>query len=280
MRYRLLALDIDGTILDPYGKLPTAVRAAIATARERGLWVVLCTGRRFRTALPWARELDLEGAIVVHNGSIVKDIDSGRTLHESYLPAEHYREVVEFLRHRGSPLVYVDSFHEEIDILIDRASDQRVHAFQREYMDDNGQYFRTVEDLVEVERRDVIMISTMADEETLLRVRDEAHVRFGAEIRTHTLINKNYNGGILEFLSPASSKWIGLERIARDAGISPAEIVAVGDDTNDVEMIRHAGLGVAMQNAVDVVKDAADVVVRSNAEGGVAEAVERVLLAD
>jgi len=73
---------------------------------------------------------------------------------------------------------------------------------------------------------------------------------------------------------------IPLERLATDAGIATQEIAAVGDDWNDVEMIRRAGLGIAMGNAVDPAKAAATIVVRSNAEGGVVEALERVLLHD
>jgi len=279
VRYRILALDIDGTILDPYGKLPHAVRDAIGTARDRGLQVVLCTGRRFRTALPWARELELEGSIVVHNGSLVKDIGSGETLHEAYLPAEHYHDVIDFVRRRGSPLVYVDSFAESIDILIDRFSETRIHDYQRDYMTDHEPHFHTVDDLRDLDRSDVIMVSTMADEKTLHAVREEAHAEFGARIRTHTLINKNYNGGILEFLSPGSTKWHALERVASQRGVAPSEIVAVGDDTNDIEMIRGAGLGVAMANAVSEVRSAAQAETDySNEEDGVARFLEQHFL--
>ena len=98
MAYRILALDIDGTILDPYGKLTHSVRDAIAAARRRGLWVILCTGRRFRTALPFALELELSGAIVVHNGVVVKDIESGSTLSSDYLPPSEIPEVISFVR--------------------------------------------------------------------------------------------------------------------------------------------------------------------------------------
>ena len=66
MKYRLLALDLDGTVLDPYGGLTDGVRRAVAAAVEHGLQVVVCTGRRFRPARPWAQELGLEGASVVH----------------------------------------------------------------------------------------------------------------------------------------------------------------------------------------------------------------------
>jgi Cof subfamily protein (haloacid dehalogenase superfamily) len=274
--YQVLALDIDGTILDPYGSLPAAVRDSVAAARNRGLWVILCTGRRFRTALPWARELELEGSIVVNNGTLVKDIQSGETLRHAYLPIDEYAAVISFIRRRGSPLVYIDTYHDHIDLLTERCS--QTHAYQREYLNDNTDFFRTVDDLHRQPRSDVIMVSTMADEATLTEMREEARAEFGDRLRTHTLINKNYQGLILELLSPKSGKWPALEAITAEAGVAPEEIIAVGDDTNDIEMIRRAGLGIAMGNAAEEVKRSANRVVRSNAEGGVVEAIEQALL--
>ncbi len=276
MKYRIIALDIDGTILDPFGKLTGAVREAVAAARRRGIWVILCTGRRFRTALPCARDLDLEGAIVVNNGVLVKDIESGETLHHRYLPIEDYSEAISFVRRACPPLLYVDTYHEEIDLMTERIAE--AHRFQRAYLNDNTAHFHTVDDLRTPPRSDVIMVSTMADEETLLNLRDEARREFGDRIDIHTLINKNYQGVILEFMSPTAGKWSALEAVAARADVGPEEIIAVGDDTNDIEMIRRAGLGIAMGNAAPEVKESADVVVRSNAEGGVVDAIEKALL--
>ena len=276
MKYRIVALDIDGTILDPFGKLTGAVREAVATARRRGLWVILCTGRRFRTALPCARELDLDGAIIVNNGVLVKDLQSGETLHHRYLPIEECSEAIAFVRRVNPPLLYVDTYHEEIDLVTERIDE--AHRFQREYLADNTAYFHTVDDLRDRPRSDVIMVSTMADEKTLLRLRDEARVEFGDRLDAHILINKNYRGVILEFNSPKAGKWSALAAVAARAKVSPEEIIAIGDDTNDIEMIRSAGLGIAMGNSVPEVKEAANVVVRSNAEGGVVDAIERALL--
>ncbi|MBW2493665.1 MAG: HAD hydrolase family protein, partial [Deltaproteobacteria bacterium] len=167
-------------------------------------------------------------------------------------------------------------YHDQIDLLTETCS--QTHAFQREYLDDNTAFFRTVDDLHSQPRPDVIMVSTMADEETLTAMCEEAREEFGDRLYTHTIINKSYRGLILEFLSPKSGKWPALEAVATEAGVAPEEIIAIGDDNNDIEMIRRAGLGIAMGNAAAEVKQEADRVVRSNAEGGVAEAIEKALL--
>jgi hypothetical protein len=274
--YRILALDIDGTILDPYGKLPGVVSNAIAAARRRGLWVILCTGRRFRTALPFAEQLNLEGPMVVNNGVLVKDIESGATLRQKFLSAEDFQTIIPFVRRVGSPLTYVDTFHEQVDALMERCSN--THLFQQEYLADNGAFFQTVDDLRAQNRSDVIMVSTMGDEKTLLNLREEAQAQFGDQVHTHILINKNYHGVILEFLSPESGKWAALCAVAEQANVSPQEIIAIGDDNNDIEMIRGAGLGIAMGNASPAVQEAADRVAGSNAEGGAAKAIENALM--
>ncbi len=281
MEIRLVALDLDGTLLDPYGKLTSAVCSAVSrVTRHRELRVVLCTGRRFRTALPHAQALGLSGAIVVNNGAIVKDLTSGETLQHAYLPGSEFDEVIAHVRSHGPPLVYIDSYLDGVDILTERT--ERAHPFQREYVDDQGKVVTIVEDVAQMGqtgRERVIMVSTMADAESLVELRRSASTRFGDRIQTHSLINKNYQGQILEFLSPAAGKWPALERLAASWEIAPAEIAAVGDDTNDAQMLGRVGLGIAMGNALPEVRAAARLVVRSNAEGGAVEAIEQILAA-
>jgi hypothetical protein len=273
---RLLALDVDGTILDPYGALADGVRDAVDAARRRGMEVILCTGRRFRSALGPAQQLGLTGAIVVHNGVLVKDVPSGRTLADRFLPADVRSELLSLLREHGPPLVYVDSYHEGTDILTEDRD--RTHPFQRQYLDDIPDCVEFLSDLADTARPDVIMMSTMAEREPLEELRKKVLARLGDRVLSHMLINKNYRGHILEFLAPGCGKWSALRDVAAGMGVDPAEIAAIGDDTNDVEMIREAGLGVAMGNAVPEARQAADWVVRSNAEGGAVEAIRRILL--
>jgi Cof subfamily protein (haloacid dehalogenase superfamily) len=275
MRYRLLAVDLDGTLMDPNGMLTDAARQAVTEAQDAGLQVVLCTGRRFRTTLPVLRTLELEGCVVVNNGAVVKEIASGRTLHRDYLPAEIYPEVVALAREQGPPLVYVDSYPDETDILSETHS--KISSYQADYIERQAAHLCLVDDLVAARRDDVILVSQMADLEALRPLEERARQVLGARVKTHLLHNKSYGGYILELLSPSSDKWAALARVAADAGIAPPEVAAIGDDVNDIELVRRAGLGIAMANGAEETRAAANVVVRSNAEQGVVEAIERVL---
>ena len=109
MPYRLLALDVDGTLLDPDGELRDTVRQAIMAAQQAGLRVILCTGRRFRSARPWAQKLQLDGPIVVHNGALVKDVASAETQHCHPLPETLCRRGLAVLRQLAPPLIYIES---------------------------------------------------------------------------------------------------------------------------------------------------------------------------
>ena len=277
MAIRLLGLDLDGTALDPGGKLPAAVRAGVQRVRARDIRVVICTGRRFRTALPIARELRASGPIVVNNGVLIKDLENARSLHRALLPAPLYTQALSLLRELTPPLVYIDDFHGGCDFLTERVD--AAHPFQREYLSENIEFGRVVPNLAEAQPEGIVMMSAMADSESLTSLKARVQQTFGAQILTHSLANKNYQGDILELLSPASGKWNALWQLAQEWGVAPEEIACVGDDTNDAEMIANAGLGIAMGNASATARKAANVVVRSNAEGGAVEALEAVLLA-
>ncbi len=274
MTIRLVALDLDGTALDARGRLTRSVRDAVRRVRNRDIGVVLCTGRRFRTTLPIARELELTGPVVVNNGVLVKDLESGETLRDELLDPAFYDELLAFARNHSPPLIYVDAYHDGTDFLTERV--EAGHPFQQEYLADNAEFCRVVPDLADSRPGGVIMMSIMGD--SLGAMLEGAREAFGDRVRTQTLQNKAYRGEILEFLSPRSGKWRALLGLAREQGVEAQEIAAIGDDHNDVEMIAGAGLGIAMGNAVEPARRAARLVVRSNAEGGASEALERVLL--
>jgi Cof subfamily protein (haloacid dehalogenase superfamily) len=276
MPYRLLALDVDGTLLDPSGTLRPAVRDAVIAVQQRGLRVVLCTGRRFRTARPLAQALQLNTPLVVHNGAVVKDLASGQTLQQSYLPIDMYHQALILLRRLSAPLVYIDAFHENVDILTE--SMERAHPFQRAYLTDQLAHCRIVDDIASPLAHGVILLGIMADGASLQALRPVVEQALGTRGRVHLIMNKNYQGYILEVLQAGVSKWQALQHLAAQQDIAPEEIIAVGDDHNDLDMIRYAGLGIAMGNAVPEVQAAADAITGSNAEDGLVQALERFIL--
>lgn len=276
MHYRLLALDVDGTLLDPTGQLRPTVRDTVLAVQQRGVRVVLCTGRRFRTARPIAQALQITGPLIVHNGALVKDCASGTTLQQHAMPTEVCQEAVECLRTLSPPMLYVDAFHENVDIVTEPA--HRAHPFQQEYLHDAREHCRIVETVTRPSAHGVLLMSIMADYDSVQALRPVVEDTLGQRGRVHMLANKNYPGHILEVLQAGVSKWQALVQLATQAGIPAADIVAVGDDRNDIDMLRHAGLGIAMGNAVPEVQAAADVVTGSNADDGLVQALERFFL--
>ena len=276
MRYRLLALDVDGTLLDPTGQLRSTVRHAVLAVQQRGVRVVLCTGRRFRTARPIAQALQIPGPLIVHNGALVKDCASGTTLLQRSMSPDVHQEAVELLRTLSTPMLYVDAFDDNVDIVTEPV--HRAHPFQREYLQDALPHCRIVETLATPPAHGVLLMSIMADSESVQALRPVLAQRLGQRGYVHMLTNTNYQGSILEVLQAGVSKWQALEQLASQEGIQTAEIMAVGDDRNDMAMLRYAGLGVAMGNAAADVQAVADVVTGSNADDGLAQALEHFLL--
>ncbi|MCG8592076.1 MAG: Cof-type HAD-IIB family hydrolase [Proteobacteria bacterium] len=274
MACRLLALDVDGTLLDPEGRLQDAVVAAVREAAAR-VRVVLCTGRRYRTVRPVLEALALSGPVVVHNGVLVVDGATGETLHPHYLPSELHLEIRELLGQVGPPLVYVDHDDPDVDILTEMHA---AHPFQRAYLEDMREETRFVSGPEAHADTRVILMSLMADGPTLRAQRERVQAQLGSRAQTNFLINKNYDGYILEVVAPGTGKWPALAQVAAAAGVDAHDIVAVGDDENDLGMIEAAGVGVAMGNAIEAVKRAADAQVASNADAGVIEAIERFAL--
>jgi Cof subfamily protein (haloacid dehalogenase superfamily) len=276
MPYQLLALDVDGTVLDPEGQIRPAVKQAVADAQAHGLQVILCTGRRFRSALPVAQSLGLTHPLIVHNGALVKAPASGQTLHHCYLSPDVYQQSLALLSLVSSPMLYIDAFHDGIDIIT--AHSDRTHPFQQAYLQATQKHCQIVTDISNPPLQGVVMMSIMAEESRLQAFRSDVQAALGSLAHINVLANKSYQGSILEILHPSVSKWQALHAFASQRGIAASQIIAVGDDANDLEMIRHAGLGIAMGNAIDAVKAAADYVTLSNAEEGLAHALRHVVL--
>lgn len=276
-RYRLLALDVDGTLLDRAGVLRPATIAAVRRAAGAGILPVLCTGRRYRRARPIALRLGLDAPIVCNSGALVKEPFHHRTLWRADLDEATIRGALAIFADAGHPCVsFTDHGHDGADFLVegyplghghhdDYVGKNRPHAAivpgWRDGPLDAGHFH-----LCAIGDRDAMHAADLRIVEAL-----------GGRVRTFVQRSPAYTGTMCEVIRADASKWTALLHIAADHGIEPAEIAAIGDDMNDLPMIAAAALGVAMGHAPTAVREAADLVVADHDGEGVAELVGRLL---
>lgn len=278
--YRLLAIDIDGTLLDSRSRLPDANRAALHRAHEAGLFVCLCTGRSFTETQPVIEQigLDMDAAICAF-GAIVTDARTGRTMHRTPLPRPTAMRLLRFFGEAGRPaLVLFDADRTGIDYFLVNGR-HNIRAYER-WLEVSPTRTRRGDALPD-DLPDPLRVSVIEPPETIDRLLREAAAAFPpSEVKANPIFAPNYNFHVFECFAPQVNKWHGIRLLAADHGIDPAHVAAIGDDVNDLEMIRHAGLSAAMGNAKPVVKEAACLQTATNDEAGVAHFIDRLLAGD
>lgn len=274
--YDLLAIDLDGTLLNSNHSVSPENRAALHRAHEAGLHIVLCTGRAYVETLPVVHEigLDLNATITVF-GAVITDVDSGRTLERSPVPRETSREVLAWLQERGYTVLWlIDRDQAGFDGYV--VSGPRRHSAVDGYMQLSPCEMESVARLPD-QASDPLRISIIDDRPVLEPVSAELEAAFAGRLTHNVLVAPTWNLTVIEAFAPQVNKWYGLQKLCERWRIDPARTVAVGDDVNDIEMIRHAGLGVAMANARDSVKAVADRLTTGHNEAGVARLIDELL---
>jgi hypothetical protein len=275
-RYKLLAMDIDGTLVDSRAEFRPAAREALRRAVDAGLRVVLCTGRRYRTAVPIAQEAGIALPIICHSGALVKNTATHATVYAQPLAGETLELLMASLADFGlTPLAFTDTYEHGTDFYVER--DATLTRYHEDYLVKNAGWYAAVGSL----RRDlpapVIQVCTFGELNELRERQAQLRQRLGGLTTCHLLHSAKYLGNFLEFQSGSASKWAALCSLLDSYGIAPDEVVAIGDDENDISMLRAAGLGVAMGNAAPAVKSAAHVVAPSNDDDGVARVIDKLL---
>jgi Cof subfamily protein (haloacid dehalogenase superfamily) len=274
--YQLLAIDLDGTLLDSRGSLSPRNRAALHRAHEAGLNLVICTGRSFTETRPVlaAIGLDLDASVTV-GGAILTDLASGRTLERASIDAALAREAAGWLRACGYPVLWLlDADEAGFDGYV--IDGPRRHAAIDRWLELSPVRMRCVNH-VPGDRTPPVRLTIVDEPEPLRRLSAELEAAFAQRL-THNLIHvRSYDFMVIEAFAGHVSKWFGIERFCGLRGIDPRRTVAVGDDVNDLAMIRAAGQGVAVGNADPAVRAAAARVVADNNSDGVAELIDALL---
>lgn len=261
--YRLLVADIDGTIVTGQREITPGVLAAVRAAQAQGVRVLLATGRIWMSAEQYVRAVGADPPVILYNGGLVYDFSTGGEWRRVFLDYAHARAVLEILR--GFPEVQPHVYAG------DRVYTGTANEITERYRRKDSLHVQEVGDLVEFLPRDAMKILIIGARPHLERV--------AAAVRVHPMpINTVFSEETyFEILPAGSSKGEALRVVARRLEIPLAQVIAVGDNWNDLEMIQTAGLGVAMGNAPEAVRQAAGYVAPTNDEEGVRNVIERFI---
>jgi Cof subfamily protein (haloacid dehalogenase superfamily) len=265
--YRLLACDLDGTLMGDDTVIAIRVKRAVFAAQARGIHVTLATGRGFPETLPFAQALNITVPIICYQGGLVKDPATGELLFRATMPRDLVLDVIELAHRRDWHLVvYVDDA-----VYIDEYRQPR--SF---YADLLGLKIHLVDDLADVivhGETDPAKFLFVADKVESDRIFSEIDARYAQHmnvVRSHALFVEGNPLGV--------SKGSALRRLAGFLNVPQREVMAIGDQGNDVPMLEWAGFGVAMANASRTTIAAADWIAPPLSADGAAVAIERFLL--
>lgn len=276
LQYRVLAVDIDGTLVNREEELTAATRKALVRAGEAGIHVILATGRRYSRTLHLVEPLAIEVPLITASGALVKCPHTHQTLHCSVFPDDVIRGILEILDEEGhDPILCADTYGQGFDYYMAREDVESVEL--AEYLRLNPDSGCLWPDLVSNPPAGVFNGFAMGTKEQMLELDEKLHTRLNGNLSTHVLRSPRYIGFMCEFAPRDVTKWSAIRQLAADWNVPDEAICAVGDDVNDIPMIEGAGLGIAMGNALPEVKAAADRIAPSQLDDGLVQVVDWLL---
>ncbi|MFC4776847.1 Cof-type HAD-IIB family hydrolase [Paenibacillus sp. GCM10023252] len=264
MTYKLIAIDVDDTLLTDDLIVTEGTKRAMEAAIAQGVTVTLATGRMFASAQKIAKQINLNVPIITYQGSLVKTLLDGRILYERNVPTDAAKELRSFCDvHELHLQLYVD------DILYVKEDNDKI----RDYSRLSNIPYVVEPDFDKLIEQPLTKMLIIDDPAYLDELADQLRPLIGD--RVHITKSKAH---YLEFMHKEGTKGHALRFMAEHIGCSIDQTIALGDAWNDHEMIEAAGLGVAMGNAIQALKDVADYVTASNNDEGVRLVIEKFVL--
>ncbi|MBM7581559.1 Cof subfamily protein (haloacid dehalogenase superfamily) [Caldicoprobacter guelmensis] len=264
MKYRLVAIDLDDSLLNDDLSISQENLEAVRCTIEKGVKVTIATGRMFKSALPYVQQLGINVPVITYQGALVVNALSRDVLLHCPVPLDLSREIVKESKKNNIHLqVYIDDeyYFEEHNKYSDLYF--KVSGIP-------GKAVGSLDDFLVKEPTKLIMID---EPENILKWMEYYREKFSGKLQV-TISKAHY----LEFTNIEATKGNAVKYLAEMYGIKPEEVIAIGDSFNDIPMLTYAGLGVAMGNAPEIVKSHADYVTYSNNENGVAYVLEKFVL--
>lgn len=266
--YKLVAIDMDGTLLNPQGEITPQNRAAIQKAQENGVHIVLASGRPILGMQPALESLELntdKHYVISYNGAMVQKVASKEVLHQSVLT---HQQVLFLANHAKQLNLDFQAFSTELGLITPKMNPWTQHEC------DINKISAKIMSLDELEPSHHYLKAMLLGEESALdnamKLLEEEVSKSLSMVRSATFF--------LEFMPHNVTKWTGIQALLDHLSLDSSQVIALGDQGNDHQMIQNAGLGIAMENATDATKAVANAITASNKESGVGRAIEKYIL--
>jgi Cof subfamily protein (haloacid dehalogenase superfamily) len=259
MSYSMIALDVDGTLLNDHHEITEITKTALRQAHTNGATLVLCTGRGPGNAVPILEQLELEGVLITHNGAATIETPGPVLLHEYGFFVKELEPLIRYCRQKS---VHFD-VNTAFDLYLEQGGTEEADMYDR--------FMLQPERIVDVLQLNQVLVKfTMFGQPERL---DGIERELSGISLSHGLQWIRSGDQFIDVMSREASKAKALAQLARRWGIPPERIMAMGNYYNDVEMLEFAGLGIAMDNSPESVKKGADDVTASNNDDGVYKAL-------
>lgn len=264
MAIKLVAVDMDDTLLDGTLKVSSRTCQAIDKAHEQGVFVTICTGRMFSSALPFAQKLNMKAPIITYNGGMIRSALTKEMLFHKTIAPDVAGKIVALFREKGW---YLQSYLNDELYVVERCEKAKLYERMAGISAiPIGEKFYSM-------RHEPTKMLALAQPHEILEIQEIINKEFAGEIFAATS-----KSTYLELTHPSVNKGHALGLLAESLNISREEVMAIGDSNNDVPMLQYAGFGVAMGNATEKIKAVAKAVTGHNNAHGVAEAIEKYVL--
>lgn len=286
--YKLIVIDLDGTMLDSYGQVTQNTKNAIKNAIEKGIDVVIASGRPIDSIKSIAKDIGSEKYFIAGNGALIYDIPKDEILYDKYMKKEKVLEIIKICEENSiSYNVYTDK------TILAKSLKYNVLYYYKENLkkpEDKRTHINIVEniyDYIQKMQEEKFLKITICDDskaifQSIIRkleqikdieILDVSHMsRKVIEQGTEQIPIEYY---YTEISSENVDKWYAIEFLMKKLQIQKEEIITIGDNSNDKKMIKEAGLGIAMGQSMPQLKAIADYITNSNTEEGVAKAIEK-----
>jgi Cof subfamily protein (haloacid dehalogenase superfamily) len=269
----MLVTDMDYTLLNKDKDVSERNKKALKAAMDKGVHVVVATGRIYTSALYYAKLLGISTPIIASNGAIIREEQTDDTMYQSLLPEAAIKEMIRLTREIGlychffskdtiytERLINVSSRYTEWNKFLAEKDQVKIGLLDR------------FEDMTEYQKNEIFKAVVVDDDNSKLQYIREEVLKTGLVTVSQSLADN------IEVMNKEVSKGNAVAKLAEIYNIKPAEIITLGDNENDISMIEYAGLGVAMGNAVQLLKDKADYITADYMDDGVAQVIEKFIL--